>query len=200
MRGNLHSRTRALPGRGPLPAHPRGGTTFLELAFILTILALAAVIFGGMFLAASNQRAIARETSLSAAAARNLIETMRGVHFPLVFSLYNENPDDDPSGSGTAPGHRFLVTGLNPLPDAPDGMNGQVVFPALLTSGGVAELRENNTDGKLGMPRDLNGDSRVDAENHLDDYILLPVRIRIDWRGRAGERSYEIDTMLTDFK
>jgi len=61
------------------------------------------------------------------------------------------------------------------------------------------ELREDYVDEELGMPRDLNGDSIIDAEDHKEDYILLPMVIRVEWAGRHGPRTYEIHTMLADF-
>ena len=62
------------------------------------------------------------------------------------------------------------------------------------------ELREDYQDADWGMPRDLTGDSIIDAENHAHSYILLPVRVLIEWQGRVGPRRYEVLTMLADFK
>ena len=62
------------------------------------------------------------------------------------------------------------------------------------------ELREDYQDALWGMPRDLTGDSIIDAEDHAENYILLPVRVRIEWQGRVGPRTYEVLTMLADFK
>ena len=62
----------------------------------------------------------------------------------------------------------------------------------------VWALREDFENEDLGMPRDLNGDSVLDAEDHSEDYILLPVLIRIEWAGGNGDRSYELHTMITD--
>jgi len=59
---------------------------------------------------------------------------------------------------------------------------------------------EDTVDADLGMPRDLNGDSVVDDQNHADDYIILPVRVVIRWQGMFGERSLRVVTMLTDFE
>ena len=56
-------------------------------------------------------------------------------------------------------------------------------------------MREGR-DAQLGMPRDLNGDGAIDSENHAKDYLLLPVCIRIEWRGLTGDREYELHTVL----
>ena len=34
--------------------------------------------------------------------------------------------------------------------------------------------------------------------DHAGDYAILPVRIRIEWNGRAGDRAYEAYTTFTD--
>ena len=55
-------------------------------------------------------------------------------------------------------------------------------------------------DKKLGLPRDLNGNNVIDTSNHSSDYLLLPVRIEIKWKGIAGPRSMEILTQLSDMR
>ena len=51
-------------------------------------------------------------------------------------------------------------------------------------------------DASLGMPRDLNGDGVIDSEDHAGDYVLLPVKVRVNWRGITGDRSFEVCTVL----
>ena len=54
----------------------------------------------------------------------------------------------------------------------------------------------------LGMPRDLNNDGIVDAQDHAHDCILLPVKVRLEWKskcGRHGKRSLEIYSMLANY-
>jgi hypothetical protein len=46
------------------------------------------------------------------------------------------------------------------------------------------------------MPRDLDGDGVVDALNHATNYVLLPVRVRVAWRGVSGARQLDFDTLL----
>jgi hypothetical protein len=72
-------------------------------------------------------------------------------------------------------------------------MTGRIIFPESIDTG---ELREDIEDEALGMPRDLNGDGEIDAVNHAKDYLLLPVRIRVEWSGLTGDRSYELYTVL----
>jgi hypothetical protein len=80
----------------------------------------------------------------------------------------------------------------------PDGFPGEIVFPITLV-GGVPQLREDVVNAKLGMPRDLNGDGVVDANNHAGNYQLLPVLVRVRWRGVGGNGLVELPTMLASF-
>ena len=70
-------------------------------------------------------------------------------------------------------------------------------------SGGAAgihyPLREDCIDARLGLPRDLNGDSLVDDCDHSEDYIILPVRVEVSWRGRFGARSFSLYTQIAAF-
>lgn len=61
-------------------------------------------------------------------------------------------------------------------------------------------LREDYVDANLGMPRDLNGDSIIDNKDHSEDYILLPVQIRVEWQGTSGRRWLDVYSMLTDLR
>ena len=53
------------------------------------------------------------------------------------------------------------------------------------------------SDARLGMAngRDLNGDGDVD-DDVTADYVLLPVRLIVEWSGAGGNRSYELDLLL----
>ena len=61
---------------------------------------------------------------------------------------------------------------------------------------GVWQLREDVVDASVGMPRDLNADGAVDAFDHADDYVLLPVSVRLEWRDASGDRNVEVDILL----
>jgi hypothetical protein len=43
---------------------------------------------------------------------------------------------------------------------------------------------------------DLNADGTVDTADHASDYTLLPVRVRVDWRGPSGPQNYQLETIL----
>ena len=190
----------------------RRGLTFLELTVVMAISLVAVSIFSTTVVATARQRAIDRERSIAAEAARSAVERMRNENFLDVFALYNADPDDDPGGPGTAPGHRIAVPGLRPLTSSQDGMIGEIIFPAveldgvggLPSTGPVAatnswELREDIEDPGLGMPRDLNGDLAIDSANHADDYVMLPVLVRLEWNGATGDAQFRNYTMLIQF-
>ena len=165
----------------------RGGFTLLE-----TIIAVAAmaVVFGAMtstlvtsnVLVQSNQ-----ETAIAMDAAASTLAELRATAFATAFATFNRIPDDDPGGVGTAPGAAFDVPGLAPQAGDPDGRVGLVLFP-----GNGTELREDAVDAAIGMPRDLDGDGAIDALNHAGDYLVLPVRVRVEWTGRGGSREVEL--------
>jgi hypothetical protein len=166
-------------------------------------------------------RHVNRENALAADAARVVLERMRNEPFLEIYRDFNEDPSDDPGGNGAGPGHLFDVPGLEALPDAPQGRVGRVYMPTLTVQvtqslgggggkgGGIVlggttvtqwHLREDAVDARLGMPRDLNGNNVIDTANHSGDYLILPVRIRIEWKGASGARSFELSTQLGDFR
>lgn len=219
--------------------HRLAGTTLLEVMIVLTILVFVVSVFHGIIVAGSGLQETNRQNAIAAEGARIVVERMRNEDFRDVFALFNADPEDDPDGPGTGFGHRFAVEGLRPVEGSPDGLHGEIVFPALLvevddeageggatgggtvggsllgggTTGGLQllggaqtatvwewHLLETFEDERLGMPRDLNGDSIIDDLDHSQDYIILPVRVRVEWQGNHGSRSLEICTMLVDFE
>lgn len=201
------------------------GTTLIEVMIVMTIMVVAASLFSRMIIATSQLRGVNRENGVAAEAARVVLEQMRNEPFSQVFVLYNPDPDDDPDGPGTAPGNLFVVGGLEPLagaithlevvlpvfpPDTPTQLVGtewEYEEAVVIGAGAGAPppepegwtLREDFSNEALGLPRDLNGDSIVDSEDHSEDYGLLPILIRVEWEGRHGPRLYEVHSMLTEF-
>ena len=200
----------------------------LEVVIVMMIMSVAVAIFASTVTAGSQQRAANRERALAADAARNVLESMRNEDLRDVFRLYNRTASDDPAGG--APGARFAVRGLTPVPGAVNGMAGEVRFPTLQSGSEVPlegaqlrkllsllsllpllggsppptppqwALRENVDLAVLGMPRDLNGDSLVDAFDHSGDYVILPVQVRVEWVGRSGTSEFNAYSMLTEYR
>ena len=188
------------PTRHPQrPPSSRSGFTFVELAVVMTILLTALLIFSSTVSGVAKQRSVNRETGLAVAAARNLLETMRSEDFATTYKRYNADPSDDPDGAGTAPGNRFAVAGLDEAPDSPDGLEGEVIFPTTVDGTGKLQLREDVELRALGMPRDLSGDGRIDDQDHGGSYFILPVQVRLRWKGATGVRQYELSTQLCGY-
>jgi hypothetical protein len=123
-----------------------------------------------------------------------VLEQMRGAEFRQVFARFNETNADDPGGV-VSPGAGFAVAGLDAREGDPDGLVGRIQFP--VPAGAPGSLREDLVDAQFGFPRDLNGNG-IDVQEHAADYEVLPVRVRVEWRGRSGNRLVELQTILGD--
>lgn len=200
------------------------GTTLIELMVVMSVMLVAVSIFYQMVISTNRLRVLNHENAVAIEAARAVVEQLRNEEFDEVWALYNPDPSDDPGGAGSAPGHRFVVADLDPLESALDGCIGEIVFPSELVEigggagvgkiggalpglggvGGISisqwQLREDFVDDELGMPRDLDGDSVIDNGNHARNYLILPVRIRLQWQGVFGPRTMDLHTMIGEFR
>lgn len=183
------------PVADPAPlVRPRGGFTILELSIVMSVLLFTLIAMAQSLAASMKLTGVNRETALATDGVRDVVESIQGVEeFSTVFALYNANPADDPGLAGSAPGSGFAVEGLEAVAGDLDGLVGEIVLPTL-----GAQLREDLADPALGMPRDLNGDGLVDMLDHAGDYRILPVLLRLRWKGRGCERSMEIRTLVAD--
>jgi len=180
--------------RADRPRIARGGSSLIEVMVVLAVLSVAGAIFTQTMTVARRLDPVGTETAMAGEGARTQLEKMHNHPFRDVFSLYNDDPSDDPGGPGTAPGSRFEVDGLAPI--APGGFVGQVLFPTV-----GSQLREDLQDADLCLPRDLNGDGAIDDQDHAADCILLPIRVRLEWKshsGKAGQRRLTLFAMFAD--
>jgi type II secretory pathway pseudopilin PulG len=177
----------------------RLGFSLLELTIVVSVLMVAFLALSQSLGTSMRLTGVNRESALVTDAVRARIELLSGVlDFSRVFALYNDDPNDDPDGPGTAPGPGFAVEGLSPVEGDPDGLVGEVVFPTVSGAGGGLELREDLDEPLLGMPRDLDGDGSVDDDDHSGDYRILPVCVRLRWSVGSGERTLEVPTSIAD--
>lgn len=189
----MQTSLRRPPGLAVLHRRSRTGVTLVEIIVVIAIMTVAMGMFAQTLTASSRLDPIANETMLAAEGARVTLERMKAVPFEKVFATYNASTLDDPAGPGTAPGATFAIEGLSPA--TAGGAVGRIEFPVI---GGA--LREDSTDERLGMPRDLDANGVIDAADHKSNYALLPIRVRVEWAsqsGRAGQRSLEIYTMFS---
>ena len=168
----------------------------IEVLLAATLVVVGVLAFTRSIVASIETTSTTSEAARANEAARQMLETLRGTDFDDVFALFNATGADDPGGADSAPGAAFAVAGLAPLANDADGLPGEIVFPAGATA---SELREDVDDLRLGMPRDLNGDGAVDANDHAADYELLPVLVRVEWRGANGPGRVELKTILADY-
>jgi type II secretory pathway pseudopilin PulG len=173
--------------------------TLVEVMVAIVILTVSVYILSSTVTATIAHSAVKRERAMAVESSMNLLERMRSEPFDELFARYNDFPDDDPGGIGTAPGKHFAILGLDPQEADKDGMVGEVVLPSggsVAQVAGGRQLREDVELPALSMPRDLNGDLMIDDKDHSADYIVLPVTIRISWLGKAGKRDFEMSTMF----
>jgi len=168
-----------------------GGMTLVEVMISMMVMLVAVggtlgTISGHLMLGDS-----ARETALAYQEAQRVVETMKAENFGEVFARYNDPTGDDPDASSA--GAHFEVPGLTPWKTDADGRVGRILFP--VDTGAPGVLREDIEFN--GRSLDLDADGSSDAQDHSDDYAVLPVRIRVEWKGRSGNRFVELQTLLT---
>ena len=73
---------------------------------------------------------------------------------------------------------------------------GDGAVPEFATIGTLARITDFDMP-QLGMPRDLNFEDGIDGFDHADDYVILPVTVRLAWRGVSGDSRQEYHTVLT---
>ncbi len=169
------------------PPPGEGGFSLVEVligAIVLAIglIGLVTALVGSMELGGSN-----KETARAAEAIRIVVERIRAVPPSEIFSMFNDDPVDDPAGEGTAPGDIF------PLVTQAGRFTVQIAFPTTNVPG---ELREDVALPEIGLPRDLDGDGAIDDLNHAGNYVQLPTRVRVGWSGANGWRSLELCTIF----
>jgi hypothetical protein len=174
----------------------QAGFALLDVMVAGLVLVIAVVGTSGAMLSAMALQRGESECSVARQAARRTIEELQGVPFSEVFRCYNSVAGDNAGLTVAARGPNFTVLGLTPDPADADGQCGRVMFPSTV-AGGVESLLENFVDDDLGMPFDLNNDGAIDAANHAGDYVVLPVRVRVQWRGLAGPMHYDLSTILS---
>lgn len=179
-------------------ANKRGGFSLIELMIASFVLTIAVCGVSGSMVSALAINRVNRETALAQEAVRRVMEEAHGVPFNEIFARYNTSAADNPAGV-VSPGRNFAVFGLEPQAGDADGFVGEVTFPTLVV-GGVEQLREDVVDAELGMPRDLNGvfTPGDDLLNHALDYRVLPMRVRVAWRGVSGDRTLAAECMFSE--
>lgn len=169
------------------------GFTLVEVTVACAVLAVAIVGILGTMTLGVEQSSLATDTSVAVDAARKQAERVSSYPFKQIFALFDDISSDDPGGPGTGFLPWFDVVGL--VATSADGHAGHIVFPS---PAGTGTLRQDTVMPALGMPRDLTGDGVVSSTNVAGSYKLLPVQIKVDWRGSYGTETYSIYLLLAD--
>jgi len=176
----------------------RAGFSMVEVMVVAILLLVAVGGLSGAVLSSLRLSRTTEESSIADDAARALAARIQLETFSEIFRRYNGTDVDD-VGLGVVPGNAFDVPGLTAREDDPDGRVGRVVFPSVELPGGLEALSEQAVEPRLGMtegaPRDLNLDGDV-LDLLTFDYVLLPVRLVLEWTGAGGDRTYELDLLL----
>jgi hypothetical protein len=157
------------------------------LAVMIGLSAFLRSIVGSLHLARNN-----RNTAIAAEATRGMVERLRSEDPSLVFAMYNGDVTDDPVGG--APGRHFAVEGLRTIESDADGFVGEILFPTPTPDSG--RLVENPGTDFPDLPRDMNLDGDATDVDVSADYQLLPVILRLQWRGAQGDMTYEVSTLI----
>jgi hypothetical protein len=170
----------------------------------MPIILVAASLMLGTLSVASKERTVNGEMARAAEALRSTLEVLRNEDFRQLVPLFDPDPFNDPLGPGTAPGNSFAVAGLVPTDDDPDGRVGEIRMPLSdeAPPGALVpewQMREDLEDKLLGLPRDLDGDGAVDAEDHSEDFRILPVLVVARWKGQFGPRTLRMFTLITEY-
>jgi Tfp pilus assembly protein PilV len=175
---------------GRKPEHGEDGFTLVEL--LVSFSALMVVLLGLSRMLLSSQMAsnTSHEATLAKEAARAEIEVLAGMTLADVYKTYNANGNDDPGVPNSAPGANFAVHGLEAPVDDADGQPGRILFPE---QGGV--LSEFANAPQYGWPIDMDGVAGSTADVSTT-YRLLPVVVRVEWRGSGGNGKVEFKTLL----
>ena len=166
--------------------------TLIEVAIAGCVMVIGLLGFLQVVVMSIGSSAANREADLATRAARETIERIQATDFLTLPATYGVPP------GGAVPGNGFDVPGLDPDRDDPDGLVGEIVLP-VTAAGGPVQVREDLQMPELGMPRDLDGDGAIDAADHSADMKILPVLVRLRWRGAAGVSRMEFRTMVAPY-
>jgi hypothetical protein len=167
----------------------RAGFSLVDVSIATLVMALGMGTLVGSVFASMRREQENEETAAASQVLRALLERLNAMELGELYATYNSDPLDDTPRSEE---HRQALVVDHPLLCA--GGKPPVVEILLPCEGGM--LREDGVAPELGLPRDLDGDGRVDAEDHARDLRLLPVAVRLAWDTGSGPHVLEMATLL----
>jgi type II secretory pathway pseudopilin PulG len=168
-------------GRGAPVAAQGSGFTLIEVLVSFSALLVVLLGFTRMLLSSSIAASTTHEATLAKEAARAKIEELRAADFSTLFAVYGAAPD-------------FAISGLDAMLGDADGQPGEILFPVQ-----AGMLSETLALPEFGLPADLNGDGDAEDADVTADYRVLPVVVRVEWRGSGCAGRVEFRTLMGDF-
>jgi type II secretory pathway pseudopilin PulG len=179
-------------GKGAHALRAAPGFTLIEMMVSFSALLIVLLGFSRMLLSSHMASSTTHEATLAKEAARSMVEVLQATALEDIYPSYNANPADDPGVAGSAPGAGFAVRGLDAPQDDADGLPGLILFPE---QGGV--LSELAVKPQYGWPMDMDRDGDDNGTADVSDgYRLLPVVVRVEWRGSGGDGKVEFMTVI----
>lgn len=172
------------------------GFTLIEAVIALAVAALAVLGFSSSLIGTVMLNQSNREATLARRAAHDVVADMQNASFAEVYARFNSDQGDNVGGAENLTAG-FAVAGIPVLDGDADGLAGEIVFPDAWV-GGALQLREDYAADTFGQTWDLNLDGEIDDEDHSNDYQVLPVLVRVEWRGRGGKSKIELRTTLIE--
>ncbi len=164
------------PARG---IRSRRGFALIELAIALSILVIGLVSIVSATSRMHHLRHQNRDRALAQNGLRSISERIhaRSHGFSADPATWSSNliPVFAPGG---AIGDTFDVEGLNLAPGAQVIGTIQIVIDETAT--------DQQLNAQIGMPRDLNGDGQASNTDVSQNACMLPVIVRLQWRGQSG--------------
>lgn len=166
--------------RGERPSSLRRsdkGMSLIEILVVITVMAMALLAAAGTTLGTEMLRRTTGEKQVALDALRNEVDRLQGLGVQGVLDEFN--------GLGTNV-RDFSVRGL----DRSGALAGRV---EIITD---ETLTEQEVGAPIGMPRDLDGDGLADNPDTSTSAVMLPVIVRLTWRGTTGTRSVRTVVVL----
>lgn len=180
--------------RHPPTFDGQAGMSVLEVLIAMSALLIALGGFLQSMVTSTRLHQSNVDSTIAVEVLRAKIEELASVPFDEVYRRFNEDGADDPEGANTAPGNEFAVSSLDPSLEVVDGVTGQIIFPTL--GGVLSETPDNEFEG---MVRDVNLNGRTTDADVSADYGVLPVRVRLTWRGAGtARREWALSTILIE--
>jgi type II secretory pathway pseudopilin PulG len=167
------------------------GFSLVEVMVSFSVLVIVLVGFSRMLVSSRLASSTTHEATLAKQAARSMVEVLQATPLDDAYAMYNANDGDDPGAAGSAPGNGFSVPGLEAPEGDADGLPGAILFPE--ANGVLSELQ---IAARYGWPMDMDRDGDVSSADVSSTYSILPVVVRVEWRGVGGNGVLEFKTVI----